>query len=234
LLLLDGMTSSARCGWITALASLALAAGLAACGSDDSGALYDHGPVHACTGTFLCPTTAYTGYDPGHTYKTPFSTSLKDVTWSLDDPTIGEIYTVDAPLSYKDFGSSWAMVKTFKSGTTTVHAKSGSQDLTATLIVSEYDTAIVEAGRNRYYTPDNPGGQRIACSDCHTAVNGADHSPLEMEVFTDDDILSAVINGKYASDGYVLKNVDHRWNLTDAEKAGIVPYLRSLQPKGFF
>jgi len=227
------MKSSARCGWITALASLALAAGLAACGSDDSGKLYDHGPVHACTGTFLCPTTAYTGYDPGHTYKTPFSTSLKNVTWSLDDPTIGEIYEVSAPESYRDFGASWAMVETFKAGTTTVHARSGNQDLTATLTVTAYDTQVVEAGRNRYYTPANPGGKRIACSDCHTAVNGADHSPLEMEVFTDDEILSAIVTGAYP-DGYVLKNVDHKWDLTDAERAGIVPYLRSLAPKGFF
>jgi hypothetical protein len=230
---MDGMKSLVR-GWgIAALASGMLTLGLAACGDDGSGKLYDHGPVHACTGTFLCPTMAYTGFDGQRDFKTPFSTSLTNVTWSLEDPSMGEIYEVNAPQSYKDFGQSWAMVKTFKPGTTKVFAESGGQKLEATLVVTAYTASVVNAGSDRYYTPANPGGAREACVTCHGNAQGADHSPLEMEVFTDDEILAAIVDGAYP-DGYVLMNVDHKWALTDAERAGIVPYLRSLAPKGFF
>ena len=223
------MKSSTPRAW---LAAVVLSLGLLGC-SAESEPLYDHGPVHECTGEFLCPTTAYTGFDGQSTFKTPFSTSLENATWSVEDPTIAWVYTVSAPQSYKDFGASWAMVEPFKAGTTKIIATSGGKRLEATLVITQYQASIVAAGATRYYTPANPGGTREACVTCHGNVQGADHSPLEMEVFTDDEILKAVVDGAYP-DGYVLKNVDHKWALTDEERAGIVPYLRSLAPKGFF
>ena len=133
---------------------------------------------------------------------------------------------------YAEFGDSWGLVDVLGAGTTMVTATSGSQSATAMLVVTQYTQEQVAVGRKRYYEPDNPGGARQACNDCHGSVQGADHSPLEMAYFPDDQVLKAIVDGKY-DDGYVLQGVDHRWNLTDEEAQGIVPFLRSLAPMVF-
>jgi hypothetical protein len=70
------------------------------------------------------------------------------------------------------------------------------------------------------------------CAGCHELSNGVDHSPTWLAFYADADVLAAVTTGKYA-DGRVLKGVNHKWELTDAEKTGILAYLRSIPPKGF-
>ena len=125
------------------------------------------------------------------------------------------------------------MVTSKKAGTTKVTAVSGDQKVSATIVVAQYDAAKVAEGSKRYNNPDNAAeAQRDACVGCHGLANGADHSPLQMAYFADDEILSAITTGAYP-DGYELRGVNHAWNVTDAEKAGIVPYLRSLAPRGF-
>jgi hypothetical protein len=207
------------------------------CGEDNA-PLYDHGPVRPPpdNGPYVFPEKAHTGCDGVNRFKVPFSTNLKGtVTWKLADPSLGQVYTVNAPKSYEEFGENWALVETFKAGTTTITATDASgQSASAELIIAQYDPAVVQAGRDRYYDMSKPGGSDEACYTCHGSVQGADHSPLEMSWFEDADILAAVLDGKYPSDGYVLKNVDHRWTMTEAQKAGIVPFLRQLQPKGIY
>lgn len=73
------------------------------------------------------------------------------------------------------------------------------------------------------------GEHRAACASCHGLTNGVDPSPGSLSSHT-DDIISAITTGKYQS-GRALRGADHAMNLTDAEKLGIVPYLRALSPR---
>jgi len=187
---------------------------------------------------FVYPTTAYTGFDGTNTYKVPVGTNLTNVTWTIDDPTFADIAAVAAPTGteFSRFGGTWAMVTTRKAGTTKITATGGGKTVTAALVVTTYTTANLAVGDTRYNTPaDATAAQRASCASCHKLANGADHSPLVLEWYKDDEILSAVTTGVYpaAAGGYVLQGVNHAWNLTDAEKLGIVPYLRALPPRGF-
>jgi hypothetical protein len=218
----------------SSLITLSLGVLLAGCG-DSSSEPQPRGHVrpHGGDEPFVFPPIGYTGTDGMTSFRVPFSTNLKDVTWSVGDPLVAEIRTANAPPTYSAFGDSWGLVDVLGPGTTTITATSGDKSATAMLVVTQYTAAQVSAGRTRYYEPADPGGARQACNDCHGGVQGADHSPLEMAFFPDDQVLEAIVDGKY-DDGYVLQGVDHRWNLTDEERTAIVPFLRSLAPTGIF
>jgi hypothetical protein len=208
-----------------------------ACGGDDD-APPEHGPIHACEGDYVCPPIAYTGNDgTGRRFKVPFSTNLKNPTWSVEDNTKGTLYLVNAPAGYEAFGASWIMFESLAPGTTKIIAKEGDKTLEAEVVIADYDPAVVNAGEQRYVFSSGSGQERATCASCHQAVNGADHSSLEMAAFDDAEILKVVVDGQY-TDGYTLNSgvagVPHKWNLTAEESAGIVPYLRSLAPSKFF
>jgi len=183
---------------------------------------------------YVYPDIAHTGFDGTHTFKVPISTNLTGtVTWEVADPSIADVAATATPPEYEDYGETWAMVTSKKAGTTQVTAVSGGKRISAMLIVAAYTPADVTAGETRYNTPENPtGAQRTACISCHGLANGVDHSPVRMSYFADDEILQAITTGEYP-DGYVLHGVNHAWNVSAAEAKGIVPYLRSLTPKGF-
>jgi hypothetical protein len=182
---------------------------------------------------YVFPDVAHTGFDGTHAFKVPLSTNLTDVTWTVGDESIADVTGVPAPAELAEYGETWAVVTTRKAGTTMVTATAGGKTVSAMLVVEAYDAASVTAGEGRYNSPDNPGAtQRNACVSCHGLPNGVDHSPVQMAYFADDEILSAITTGMYP-DGYVLTGVNHAWNLTDGERKGIVPYLRSLPLKGF-
>ncbi len=197
----------------------------------------EHGPVlpHEGSDDYVFPPIAHSGYDGNSTFTMPLATNLTDVTWEVEDPTIAVIAPTFASEELSVYGKTWGMVTTLKPGTTKVFAISGTRRAEATIVVSAYQPADVAAGRKRYYEPDNASGPgRTACVDCHGQIQtGADHSPLEIEFFSDADVITAIVDGQYP-DGYVLQNVNHVWNLTEAERVGIVPYLRTLSPTGFF
>ncbi len=232
--------------WHFSIAAALLTLGLAAagCGSGNSpppaGGSPDAGPDDQLPpppegdGAYVYPDVAHTGFDGMHDFKVPISTGLTGtVTWEIADPSIISIAPATAPAEYADFGETWAMVTSKKAGTTKVTAVSGSKRAEGMIIVSAYTAADVTAGAKRYTMPDNAAAaQRTACASCHALGNGVDHSPLKMAYFADDEIQSAITTGKYP-DGYELHGVNHAWNLAGAEVTGIVPYLRSLPPKGF-
>jgi len=181
---------------------------------------------------YLFPDVAHTGFDGTHVFKVPLSTNLTNVTWKIDDPAIASITPVATPALYAEYGETWAMVTAKKAGTTKVTATGGGKTVSSMLVVQAYTAANLAAGDKRYNTPDNPtAAQRNACAGCHKLANGADHSPVVLAAYDDDDVLPAITTGVY-QDGYQLM-VTHTWNLTDAEKQGIMPYLRSLPPRGF-
>lgn len=220
---------------------LALATGTIGCGSDspktngngDPDAGESPLPPPDPNQDYVFPDTANTGFDGTNTFKVPISTNLANATWEVEDPSIVDVAVAQAPPEYAEFGESWALVTTKKAGTTKVSAVSGAKRVSATIVVTAYQAADVAAGSKRYNNPDDAtAAQRSACVGCHGLANGVDHSPLQMAYYADDEILSAITTGMYP-DGYTLRGVNHAWNVTDAEKAGIVPYLRSLAPRGF-
>ena len=215
-------------------ASLGAAALLAACSLNNLPEKPDpHGPLRPPSGSapYLYPSVAYTGCDGVSSMEVPLATNLQGaLTWTVDDINLANVWAANAPPSYAEFGENWALVETFKAGTVTVTATDADgQKASAQVVINKYEPAVTQVGRQRYYEPTDGTGARVSCYSCHGSVQGADHSPLELEFFKDDEILQAITEGAYP-DGYVLKTVDHRWNLTTEERAGIVPFLRSLHP----
>ncbi len=205
-----------------------------AAGDDDDG---DDNAVPPPDGDFdyVFPPLANSGFDGTNVFKVPLATNLTGaVTWEIEDPTILDQAPAPVPPQYADYGETWVMLITKKAGTTKVFAVLGDKRIEATVVVTAYDPAQVAAGAMRYAAPaDATGAGRTACASCHQAAGGADHSPVEIAFFPDSDILTAITTGMYP-DGYVLlEGTNHAWNVTDAEKVGIVPYLRSLPPRGF-
>lgn len=185
----------------------------------------------------LMPEVAHTGFDGSNTYEVPVYTTLEEAVFALDDDAIATIEPVELPPDLEEvlgaFGKSWAMITTRQAGTTSFSATAGDIRLEATLEVLAYDPDDVAVGAQRYNDPANPNATtRIACQDCHGGPDGVDHTPLATSYFTDADLLQIIADGLYPEGGEV-NGGNHHWDLTAAEAAGIVPYLRSLHPRGF-
>ena len=231
---------------VRTLVAVGLGVTLAACGGDSgsSGGDGDGGPGGDATAAdampvehALMPAVAHTGYDGVNTYKVPVYTTLEDAAWDIADTDVATIESVELPPDLEPvlgtFGKSWAMITTAAAGNTTFYASAGGVDLEASLVVQAYDAAVVAVGDQRYNTPENPNDtDRIACQECHGAADGVDHTPLAVSYRDDTDMLQIIADSEYPEGGMVLDG-EHAWNLTEPEADGIVPYLRSLEPRGF-
>jgi hypothetical protein len=184
----------------------------------------------------LMPDVAHSGYDGSSTFKVPVYTTMEEAVFAMDDEAVASIEPVELPPELEDlgtFGKSWAMITTAQSGSSAFSAEAGGLRLEAQLIVAAYDPADVAVGDGRYNDPASPNEtDRIACQECHGGPDGVDHTPLALAYFSDAEVLEMVANGLYP-EGTEVNEGNHHWNLTEAEAAGIVPYLRSLQPQGF-
>lgn len=220
-------------------------------GPDGGGQLGGH-PEDAV----VFPQVVHTGHDGGaHQFQVPVSTDLSnqiagEVTWASDDPGIATIVAVDTPDGVPATRGVWAMITTASSGQTSVSATIGAYSPSAEVLVAAYTSEQVTAGEARYTT--DGADDRQACASCHQEAGGADHTPTEMAFHDDAALLVVVTEGHYPDQcltdegepcscgtdgcslvpGYVL-SVDHSWNLSETEAAGIVPYLRSLPARGF-
>ncbi|HLU65037.1 MAG TPA: cytochrome c [Kofleriaceae bacterium] len=186
---------------------------------------------------YLMPEVAHSGFDGTSTYEVPVYTTLEEAVFEIDDTAVATVEPLVLPPELEDvlgsFGKSWAMITTQQAGTTTFTATAGDVTLEASLIVLAYDPAVVAVGSQRYNDPASPNDtDRIACHSCHGQPDGVDHTPLALAYFEDAEILQMVRDGMYP-DGGEVNGGNHKWNFTAEEAAGIVPYLRSLQPRGF-
>ncbi len=220
-------------------------------GSPDGGGQPDGNPEAAV----VFPPLIHTGYDGTDNFLVPVSTDLSNqvegqVSWASDDPSVATVESVETPAGYPATRGVWAMITSAGSGQTTVSATIGAYTVSAEVLVAAYDSAQVSAGDTRYHTDE--ADDRRACASCHEAAGGADHTPTEMAFHDDAALLVVITEGHYPDEcltdegdpcscgsggcevvpGYVL-SIDHTWNLTETEAAGIVPYLRSLAPRGF-
>lgn len=189
----------------------------------------------------LFPSVAHSGHNAQGSFRVLFATSAPNPQWSVADSSIATIAPASAPKGaekgVRDL--SYALATMTKPGETTVNVRSGETTLTSKLVVKAYSDADVAAGKARYETGPADGDRR-PCASCHAKPDGVDHSPLKMAGFDDDVILGVIQNATYppsttgravASD-YAPKGPlefkEHKWNLTDQEKAGVLAHLRSL------
>lgn len=189
----------------------------------------------------LFPSVAHSGHNATGSFRVLFATSAPNPQWAASDSSIATIAPAAAPKGtekgVRDL--SYALATMTKAGETTVTVRSGETILTSKLVVKAYSDADIAAGKARYET-GGPEPQRVACASCHAKPEGVDHSPLKMAGFDDDVILGVIQNATYppstsgraiASD-YAPKGPlelkEHKWNLTDQEKVGVLAHLRSL------
>lgn len=190
---------------------------------------------------FLDPPVIYSGFTGGaEVFKVPLFTNLEgELEWKLEDPSVAEIVPIEPPSWALEFVKEnpdfkpfkHAMLTTKKAGATKVVASAGGQKLEVPLNVVAYTSAAYATGQTRYKTGGTDA--RRPCAGCHESPTGVDHSSRWLSPFDDQDVLSAIQTGVYSSDGWVLSSVEHKWELTEDEKTGIMAYLRGLPPKGY-
>ncbi|WP_141732535.1 cytochrome c [Oligoflexus tunisiensis] len=116
---------------------------------------------------------------------------------------------------------------TVQAGTTTAKATYGTTELPLAVTITAYTAAQITAGLNRYNTAN---GASPACASCHRQATGVDHSPYLMSQFSDAALLSTIETGTNSDDGYKTET-PHMMTFANAtDKAGIIAYLRSLDP----
>ena len=191
---------------------------------------------------FLMPNLINTGFTGGaEVFKVPLFTDLTgSVTWQVVDPTLAEVTAVAPPTDYTEAKQrepnkvpdlQFAMLTAKKAGSTKVVVAGGGKQAEAQLTVKAYTSAAYAVGQARYKTAGTDARQ--PCAGCHEKPDGADHSPSWLAFFEDDDVLAAIQTAVYASDKYEVNNGNHKWNLTEDEKGGIMAYLRGLPPRGY-
>lgn len=150
----------------------------------------------------------------------------KKLSFTVADPTMVELTLIQE----LDQGRVYELIS-LKPGTTTAVGKFENSSQSISIQIASYTPAQVALGKSRYLNavPTPPGSP--ACASCHIATTGADHSPYLMAQFSDAAILGSIELGVNGDDGYQLKVMHKLTFASPEEKAGIVPYLRSLDPK---
>jgi hypothetical protein len=199
--------------------------------SPDAGGADTPPPDGPPLGPLILPEHGFGGVDGTNVYQFPLVTNLVGVTWEVDAAK-ATIESRPPPSGNEDsmFGT-WALVTPRVSGHLEIAAVAAGVRAMTAFEITAYDPAEIAIGRRRYYTPDSPSATRVACASCHAKPDGPDHSPLVNESYSDAQILSAITTGDYG-DGSGL-SIPHTWDVTPAEAAGLVGYLRSLTPRGF-
>ncbi|MBX3225999.1 MAG: cytochrome c [Labilithrix sp.] len=196
------------------------------------GSVFDSAPPEGSgEGTLLFqPSLEYSGFDGEHTFKVPISIhgSGSDLVLTADDPsavTIAKASLVDAT---GDKGLYY-MITPKKAGLVTLTARSRGQTAEAEIHVASYAPSRWAAGEKRYL---EGGGGAPPCAQCHGGGEGIDHSPAAIASITDAEVARIVTAGE--KPGFVpIEGVKHAWEVSDAERQGLVTYLRGLDPRGF-
>ncbi|MBX3216785.1 MAG: hypothetical protein KF850_32420 [Labilithrix sp.] len=188
--------------------------------------------------TFM-PERSYSGYDGTHRFIVPVAVydSADDLDVTVDDPAAAEIVAKKLTNPVRTDGTTdngkYFFVTVKKPGTITLTATSQGKSATSTITVASYEPSRWAAGETRY---ENGGSGDPPCTDCHVNGSAIDHSPAALAT-ADDEKIAVVITTGISTSGFPIK-IDnqaggHQWTVTDAERDGLVTYLRSLEPKGF-
>lgn len=173
----------------------------------------------------LFPAVAHSGFDGVHTFQVLFTRqSEAPVTWSIVPADAATLRTSTTGASS---GLSRAILTTRKAGTFEVRSDANGSVIKGLLDVKAYTTAQVELGKTRHRDASGMG-TRLACAFCHESAQGVRHAPLALAFFDDASNLSVILTGNYPNGGSNIFGFWRQWELTDSERSGIVPYLRSL------
>jgi hypothetical protein len=180
----------------------------------------------------------FSGFDGKNDFVTPIAFFADEPpTVTFGDPSVAElqgaILTLDSSVA-PDLPAAFdgkihvMLVKSKKAGRTNIHAVGGSVDQTAKLEINGYASDDAAIGERRY----NAGAN--ACNGCHAAL--AVHSTSMLADLSDETILGIAVEGKS------LRQIDvqtgkaetlepnggrHEWQVTAAERMGLMAYLRS-------
>jgi hypothetical protein len=193
----------------------------------------------------------YSGFDGQNTYQVPAIVSgASDLEWTADP--------ADAVDIDPDAESGGVMITTRKAGDVKITAKAGALSGSAMLHITQFTPEERAAGEMRYnneiplptfmFDPDAgmPRPQDIvipddlSCKNCHGAGAMAldvEHTPQQTGGYSDDALIGIITMGMkppgakfHTPIPSFLYQMFHTWGATDAEKRGLVAYLRSLSP----
>jgi len=187
------------------------------------------------------PDRVYTGTDGTRAFRVPVAVydSAEDLTVTASDASgVALTNTTLKNLVNQDGvtdNGKYFLVAAKKAGTYTLTATSKGRSTTATVTVAAYDPGRYGAGQARY-TATGTGADR-PCTACHGSAGGIDHSPAALGTASDQEI-GIIIKTGVKPGPTVIKitgepGTQHKWNVTDPEKDGLITYLRGLEPKGF-
>lgn len=235
-------------GLVTAVIGLAAWMGATACSSDDAAyveepvadASFDTRPT-ADSGLGILafrPHEAFSGYDGTHTFVVPLAVydSGDDLVVTAADPSAAEIAPKKLATKTREDGTTdsgkYFFVTVKRAGSFDVVASSGGKTVRSTIDVASYAPTRWAAGEARY---KNGGSGNPPCADCHVNGQSIDHSPAALATATDEEIAVVITTGISTGGFPILINGQpgHTWTVTDAERDGLVTYLRSLAPRGF-
>lgn len=252
------MHMSARIRFVSSL-TLLMAASSAGCGGDDSAsptaATSPDSGTAGTTGTkdttatlSVLPSPAYSGFDGTHKFQIPLKVNGKTgATWKVDKPDLADIMAT----------ADGAMVTTKGAGTVIVTATLGNETGSTKLEITPHTAADWDVGDKRYNsgivaiviksdggTPMGPDDIQYnkdgACTSCHGATASflmVQHTPYQTGGYSDDELTTIFTKGMKPA-GVVQRSfipafywgMFHTWNATDAQKVGLVTYLRALAP----
>jgi hypothetical protein len=212
------------------------------------GSVYDSTPSpESGLGQLLFrPDRVYSGTDGTHTFKVPVAVydADPDLTIVADDPSALTLTktTLTNPISPDGVvdNGKYYLVTALKAGTYTLTATSRGRSTTATVTISSYTSDRYGTGDARYKAAGT--GVDRPCTDCHVNNMAIDHSPAALATASDQDIGVIITTGVKPGVGpggpSVIKitsepGTQHKWNVTDAQKDGLVTFLRALNPRGF-
>jgi hypothetical protein len=187
----------------------------------------------------IMPEESYSGFDGTHPFKVPVAIydSANDLKVTASDPSAVDIVAVKLKNPIRNDGTAdngkYYMVTIKKAGSFTLTAATGGKNVKCKLEVANYEAGRWSAGEARYMA--GPDGDNPPCKNCHVEGEAIDHSPAALSSVTDEK-LQAVITTGISTGGFPIKinnKPGHKWTTTPTELAGLVTYLRGLDPRGF-
>jgi hypothetical protein len=233
---------------------LTTGAAFMACGGEDKG----DGPgagigadnATAATGSLkLLFAPMYSAFEPSHTYKLPvIIDGVQGATFSASDPSKVDVENTPT-------GATLTMKAP---GQVTITAKLGAETGTSLLTITETTAADWERGNARYNTmvdalPTPDGGTvtianffttrdpKGACTTCHSETAKLlkiQHTPQQTGGYSDQQLITIFTMGmkpggarQRTSLPEYFWGMGHQWTVDEADKKGLVTYLRALPPK---
>jgi hypothetical protein len=209
------------------------------------GSVYDSTPSpESGLGQLLFrPNLVYSGIDGTHTFKVPLAVydSDADLVVTPSDPsalTLAKTTLVNpvSPDGITDNGK-YFMITALKAGTYTLTATSKGRSTTASITITDYASNRWSDGNARYNNGVATMTTDRACANCHVNGLAIDHSPAALATATDQEIGIIITTGVKPGPSVIKipmqPGTQHKWDVTGAEKDGLVTYLRAIDPRGF-